>query len=59
MSPHSLRETGTEGEAWGSAIAVVGLSCRLPGQAATPQGFWDLLCSKKGKSGRDQSQEVP
>ena len=34
---------GTGGTSGGSApIAVIGLSCRLPG-ASTPQAFWDLL----------------
>ncbi|PVE08169.1 type I polyketide synthase, partial [Streptomyces scopuliridis] len=35
------------------AIAVVGLSCRLPG-AGSPAGFWDLL-----RTGSDAITEVP
>jgi acyl transferase domain-containing protein len=36
-----------------NAIAIVGLSCRFPGEAATPTGFWDLL--KNGLSGFSES----
>lgn len=35
-------------------IAIIGMSCRFPGQANTPEAFWDLL-----RSGRDAIQEVP
>ncbi|KAI1771028.1 hypothetical protein F4818DRAFT_454916 [Hypoxylon cercidicola] len=35
------------------AIAIVGLSCRFPGDAATPLEFWDLL--KSGRSGSLES----
>ncbi|KAM7203575.1 hypothetical protein V8F33_002195 [Rhypophila sp. PSN 637] len=34
-------------------IAVIGLSCRFPGEAATAQGFWNLL--KNGLSGFSES----
>ncbi|KAM7213201.1 hypothetical protein V8F06_011416 [Rhypophila decipiens] len=34
-------------------IAVIGLSCRFPGEAATAQGFWSLL--KNGLSGFSES----
>jgi acyl transferase domain-containing protein len=35
-------------------IAIVGMSCRFPGDADTPQGFWDLL-----SQGKDAWSEVP
>jgi acyl transferase domain-containing protein/surfactin synthase thioesterase subunit len=35
-------------------IAVVGMSCRLPGGANTPEDFWELL-----RDGRDAMSEVP
>ncbi|WP_175410357.1 type I polyketide synthase, partial [Streptomyces sp. TRM64462] len=40
-------------EGQGEPIAVVGLSCRLPG-AASPEAFWDLL-----RTGSDAITEVP
>src|SRR5215472_8497950 len=35
-------------------IAIVGMACRFPGGANSPQEFWDLL-----KTGRDAITEVP
>lgn len=35
-------------------IAVVGLSCRMPGGANDPESFWELL-----RSGRDPMRDVP
>ncbi|MEZ4240986.1 MAG: type I polyketide synthase [Myxococcota bacterium] len=35
-------------------IAIVGLSCRMPGGADDPEAFWALL-----RSGRDPMREVP
>src|SRR5690349_75325 len=35
-------------------VAIVGLACRFPGGAETPEQFWDLLCS-----GVDAITEMP
>ncbi len=35
-------------------IAVIGIGCRLPGDANSPQAFWDMLVA-----GRDAIREVP
>lgn len=44
----------TASRARSEAIAIVGLGCRLPGGAATPEGFWELLAA-----GRDAVGEIP
>lgn len=35
-------------------LAIVGIGCRFPGDANTPERFWDLLCS-----GADATRVVP
>ena len=39
----------TSGNESSIAIAIVGLSCRFPGDASSPSGFWELL--KNGRNG--------
>src|SRR5437660_5539328 len=36
------------------AVAIIGIGCRFPGKADTPQAFWDLL-----EGGRDTIVEIP
>ncbi len=38
----------------GEPIAIVGMSCRLPGGADSPEAFWELL-----RTGTDATSEVP
>src|SRR5688572_26880977 len=35
-------------------IAIIGIGCRLPGGANTPETFWELLCK-----GVDAVKEIP
>ncbi|GAA1003111.1 hypothetical protein Aple_002640 [Acrocarpospora pleiomorpha] len=35
-------------------VAVVGIGCRFPGDADSPEGFWDLLCD-----GRNTTRPLP
>jgi acyl transferase domain-containing protein len=32
------------------SIAVIGLACRLPGDASNAEMFWDMLCDGRCKS---------
>ena len=43
---------GHSGELSVTPIAVIGLSCRLPGTASSPDGLWNML--SKGMSGWSQ-----
>lgn len=48
--PHFAGDDGTNinQTSQQTPIAIIGLSCRLPGDASTPQNFWDFLL--KGRS---------
>jgi acyl transferase domain-containing protein len=47
--------SSTNGKEPGIPIAIVGLSCRFPGDASSPSRFWDLL--KNGRNGYSQSTD--
>ncbi|MET8681398.1 beta-ketoacyl synthase N-terminal-like domain-containing protein, partial [Streptomyces sp. NPDC004647] len=53
MIDQSRSDSSPAGMAWDEPIAVIGLSCRLPG-AKSPEAFWQLL-----RSGGDAIGEVP
>lgn len=35
-------------------IAIIGMACRFPGEATSPEGYWDLLCQ-----GIDATTDLP
>ena len=41
----SATDSATAGLSAGQDIAIIGMACRFPGEAATPAAFWQLLCS--------------
>ena len=52
---HSSEEVGAQlGILPQFPIAVIGIGCRFPGDADSPDKFWELL-----QSGRDALSEVP
>jgi acyl transferase domain-containing protein/acyl carrier protein len=48
------QQLALEKERAAEPIAVVGMACRFPGGAATPEAFWDVLAS-----GADTVREIP
>ncbi|RYP44081.1 hypothetical protein DL768_009426 [Monosporascus sp. mg162] len=50
----STWESEKLGDASVHDIAVIGLSCRFPGEGSSPEGFWDMLCE-----GRSSARKVP
>jgi hypothetical protein len=49
-----LQPTPREPAPTGEAIAVIGMACRFPGAADSPQAFWELL-----QNGHDAICDVP
>lgn len=47
------RVNATEAQRY-EPIAIVGMSCRFPGRATSPEAFWELL-----RTGKDGIEEVP
>jgi phthiocerol/phenolphthiocerol synthesis type-I polyketide synthase B len=45
---HALEQRKTE------PVAIVGMACRFPGKASTPERYWELLCN-----GTDAITEIP
>ncbi|RYP20567.1 hypothetical protein DL765_002724 [Monosporascus sp. GIB2] len=50
----STWESEKLGDASVQDIAVIGLSCRFPGEGSSPENFWDMLCE-----GRSSARKVP
>src|SRR5262249_25968325 len=53
-APRDAPPPRARGRAGHEPIAVVGIGCRLPGGARSPERLWDLLCE-----GRSGIREVP
>ncbi|WP_416973760.1 beta-ketoacyl synthase N-terminal-like domain-containing protein [Streptomyces sp. 4F14] len=49
----------TRGQGDGETVAVVGLSCRFPGDAGSPDAFWDLLVQGRDGIGDGAERWAP
>lgn len=51
---HAARESACAAPAAEAEIAIIGMACRLPGKAHTPDAFWQLL-----SQGQHATTEIP
>jgi acyl transferase domain-containing protein/acyl carrier protein len=52
--PQEAEEREVSAEPVEEAIAIIGMACRFPGDATTPEAFWELL-----SQGKNTTTEIP
>ncbi|AGL16390.1 type I polyketide synthase [Actinoplanes sp. N902-109] len=59
VSPIGANPSGVTGDAADNRIAVIGLGCRFPGGADSPESFWDMLTEAGHAAGPVPSDRWP